>query len=128
MKTKILLLPVLLLSVCGSIIIGRKLFSALNEYKAGEEIYENISAAAYANTPEAASEAVISDIPQIEVREKLTTGMHEAESAASLIDFDALLEISPDIKGWIRLEGTKVDYPVAQSRDNDFYLNRAATG
>ena len=32
------------------------------------------------------------------------------------------------MKGWIRLEGTKVDYPVVQSRDNDFYLNRAVTG
>ena len=43
MKTKILFLLILLLSVCGSIIVGRELFSALSEYKAGEEIYEEIS-------------------------------------------------------------------------------------
>ncbi|MBQ4512053.1 MAG: class B sortase [Anaerolineaceae bacterium] len=128
MKTKILFIPIFLFSVCGCIIVGRKLFTALHEYKAGEEIYENISAAAHADSTEESPESKNSDITEIAVTEGVIDCTQTPEPAASAIDFDALQEISPDVKGWIRLEGTKVDYPVVQSRDNDFYLNRAVTG
>lgn len=33
--------------------------------------------------------------------------------------------ISPDLYGWITIEGTDVDYPVVQAEDNDFYLDHA---
>ena len=38
--------------------------------------------------------------------------------------FQPLLAINPDVVGWIRIEGTTVDYPVVQSEDNSFYLDR----
>ncbi len=31
---------------------------------------------------------------------------------------------NPDVRGWIRQEGTVIDYPVLQSKDNDWYLSR----
>jgi sortase B len=34
----------------------------------------------------------------------------------------------PDTYAYIKIENTKIDYPVMQAADNDFYLNRAATG
>ncbi|MCR8659936.1 class B sortase [Paenibacillus endoradicis] len=37
--------------------------------------------------------------------------------------FDQLLEINPDIVGWISIDNTGIDYPVVQSSDNDYYLN-----
>lgn len=128
MKTKKLFLALLLLSVCGAIIMGRKLFAALTEYKAGEEIYENISSAAHSVPTDEPSEPVNSEITEITVRNEIIDSTQEPEPSVSAIDFDVLLDISPDVKGWIRLEGTKVDYPVVQCKDNDFYLNRAVTG
>lgn len=37
------------------------------------------------------------------------------------VDFDALQAVNPDVYGWIRIEGTKVDYPVVQSLTEDHY-------
>ena len=39
------------------------------------------------------------------------------------MDFSALKEINPDIIGWIRAEGTNIDYPIAQTDNNEYYLN-----
>ena len=38
--------------------------------------------------------------------------------------FQRLLERNKDTVGWITIPGTKIDYPVVQSADNDYYLNR----
>jgi len=38
------------------------------------------------------------------------------------VDFDALKEIYPRIVGWIKLEGTPIDYPIMQHTNNDYYL------
>lgn len=38
--------------------------------------------------------------------------------------FRALYQQNPDIVGWITIDGTRIDYPVMQSRENpEFYLN-----
>ena len=43
-----------------------------------------------------------------------------------LLDYAELHEMNPDMAGWIKIEGTKVDYPVMQTSTNnkDFYLKR----
>lgn len=41
------------------------------------------------------------------------------------VNFDELLSKNPDTVGWIKVDGTKVNYPVVQSTDNDYYLNHA---
>lgn len=45
-----------------------------------------------------------------------------------LKSFDTLLELNPDIVGWITIPGTIVDYPVVQGNDNDFYLHHNIYG
>lgn len=46
------------------------------------------------------------------------------------IDFKTLKEKNPDIYAWIKVPGTKVDYPVLRSNDKpeDFYLNHDENG
>ena len=39
-----------------------------------------------------------------------------------------LLEINPDYIGWIKIEGTPIDYPVVQGRDNERYVRLTFTG
>ncbi|MGN0611468.1 MAG: class B sortase, partial [Ruminiclostridium sp.] len=39
-----------------------------------------------------------------------------------LPSFKKLLEINPDTVGYIKIEGTQIDYPVVKGKDNDYYL------
>ena len=37
-------------------------------------------------------------------------------------EYQNLLEINNDTVGWLKVNNTKVDYPVVQAKDNDYYL------
>ena len=39
------------------------------------------------------------------------------------INISALQEKNEDVVGWIRIPDTRIDYPLMQGEDNDFYLN-----
>ncbi len=119
---------ILIVSIVGSAAMGQKLITALNEYKAGEKIYEEISEIAYIQTPTVSPGSANSDIAEIVHTPEQDEKSQPAEINSSPIDFDSLAGIYPDIRGWLRLEGTRVDYPVMQSKDNDYYLNRAVNG
>jgi sortase B len=41
-----------------------------------------------------------------------------------LSKFTSLYEENPDIVGWLSIEGTKIDYPVMQNEDDEYYLHR----
>lgn len=41
------------------------------------------------------------------------------------VNFNELLSKNSDTVGWIKVEGTKVNYPVVQTKDNEYYLNHA---
>ena len=39
------------------------------------------------------------------------------------VNFNELKKINSDTKGWIQVNGTNINYPFVQAKDNDFYLN-----
>ena len=41
------------------------------------------------------------------------------------INFDELKTKNSDTKGWIKVEGTNIDYPFVQSKDNKYYLTHS---
>lgn len=43
-------------------------------------------------------------------------------------DFDELLAINPDTVAWLTVDGTHIDHPVVQGKDNFEYLDKAFTG
>ena len=42
--------------------------------------------------------------------------------------FEELRAINPDVCAWITLDGTKIDYPVVQGTDNEYYLKHNFQG
>lgn len=44
------------------------------------------------------------------------------------IDFEALQGLNDDVVAWIYCPGTKINYPVLQTNNNDYYLNRLLDG
>lgn len=41
------------------------------------------------------------------------------------VNFENLKSINEDTKGWIRVEGTNINYPFVQANDNDYYLKHS---
>lgn len=41
----------------------------------------------------------------------------------SIIDFDALKKRNKDVKGWLKVNGTNIDHPIVQAKDNDYYVH-----
>lgn len=46
----------------------------------------------------------------------------EEPEKESKINFDELIAINPDIKAWIYIEGTNINYPIVQGNNNTYYL------
>lgn len=46
----------------------------------------------------------------------------------SPINFDELRKINPDVVAWLTIPGTKIDYPVVQTTDNETYLKKTFEG
>lgn len=65
-----------------------------------------------------------------ETSEANETGEETDEESpyVSPIDFEKLAQVNPDVVGWIHIPGTRVDYPIVQSSDNDAYLYRNFEG
>ncbi len=40
------------------------------------------------------------------------------------LDFENLLKLNSEVKGWITIEGTNIDYPVVQADNNTYYLRK----
>lgn len=49
-------------------------------------------------------------------------GNNGSASKEILPSFKKLLEINPDTVGYLKIDGTAIDYPVVKSTDNDYYL------
>lgn len=52
----------------------------------------------------------------------------EKSSSPLSVDFQALKQKNSDIVAWIYSEDTPINYPVAQSTNNDYYLRRLVDG
>ena len=51
-----------------------------------------------------------------------------AETPPITVDFGALHESNPEIVGWLYCADTNINYPVAQTDDNTYYLNHLYNG
>lgn len=49
-------------------------------------------------------------------------------SSEDRLSYNKLRDMNPDVIGWIDVYGTKIDYPILQNKDNDYYLDRTVKG
>lgn len=74
------------------------------------------------STNETTTEIIIDDAEE----EPILPDENESENPYNNIstNLQTLLSINEDTVGWIKVNNTKINYPVTQSKDNDYYLNR----
>lgn len=59
---------------------------------------------------------------------KATAESAEEDGDWPQVDFEALRNINPDVIGWIYIEGTDINYPIVQGKENNDYLRRMFDG
>ena len=83
------------------------------EYKQGETEYSNLA------------DIMVSSASSNVYVSKSDSAASAAESTAPIdVNFEALNEMNANVVGWLYCEGTPINYPVVQSSDNSYYLNR----
>ena len=64
-----------------------------------------------------------------DIQEQIHPGDTQEDDVTKVtIDFDALQSIDKNVKAWITLPGTVLDYPIVQGDDNVHYLRHLITG
>lgn len=94
-----------------------QLFQIFMEYKKGDDEYDRIR--------EYVKEETV-DTEADEEAEELLEGRPLPKAPA--VDFAALLDINPDVIGWIQVNALDISYPVVKGEDNNHYLHYTFEG
>lgn len=92
------------ISLCVFLVSGFQLFAIVRDYKQNADYYKDLQK--YAPTRVVESDDYIHYVMDPN-------------------NFDILKDINDEFKGWITLENTKVNYPIVQNEDNDYYLGES---
>ena len=119
-KVKKVLLAVFM-CICGAVFLysGYRVADALIAYKKADDFYSDLSERYISRrSPESTV---------VPTSESFTDESDGSEDSVG-IDFARLVSDYPDIVGWLRCDGTVMDYPVVKYSDNDYYLRRDLNG
>ena len=110
-KKKVICSILILLCLIGIVIGGYQAYKQIQGYLKGSSSYTELYD--YITLPEG---------------DGSQAGEQEDNYQIPVIDFDNLQKINSDIIGWIYIEGTNINYPIVQGRDNKYYLKHLFNG
>lgn len=107
-------------------------------YSGGEDDYSDAAAIARSDAPQEAEPTretvaitVPPETPEEPVMVWVPAPLEEPDPKMEKLeetDLDALREVNEDILGWIHIPSSKIDYPLLQGEDNEYYLKRTWKG
>ena len=112
--------------ICLALFLGAGAFAATYylSVKQNEKVYEKMAEEAAVETVSPAPSLAADGQDDGKKMQKQQEN-NETAQVQIPVDFASLQAENPDIYAWIRIPGTKVDYPVLQREgDDDYYLNR----
>lgn len=117
-----------------ALVSGFKVFTILQEYRAGEQAAQQMQQYVVMEPTEAEAPAPetqeTEEIPDA-ARPTEQPGEPEATEPPVIyphVDFEALLEENPDVVGWILIDNTNINYPIVQGTDNEYYVDHLVNG
>lgn len=113
MKRKAINIIIIIFFVCLGIFAGWQIYREYSEYHKGSTSYTELDQ--YVDLPDE------EDTSQPEQSAQDTINWPE-------VNFEELSAINQDIVGWIYIEDTKINYPVVQGNDNQYYLKHLFNG
>jgi len=119
---RIILFSILAICIVAAGVFATLLVRELLIDRQSQSFYENIAAEV-----ERRPEPGIADNTQ-SIQSDDAGAIDDVEAWTPYVDFNALNSTFPGIVGWIKLEGTPIDYPVMQYTDNDYFLSRLPDG
>lgn len=125
--------------LCGLFFVSVwNLFKIGKEYKIAQDSYEKIKMKVEKEQTEEALKLEQSDKTNIvefpTYEEKTGSIQINGVSLKMLlgkkyeIDFESLIELNKEVKAWIIIENTNINYPVVQASDNEKYLRQTLEG
>lgn len=118
-KKKLVLIPFILIFLSVFIFSGYKIYKIISDYNEAEVYYTEFS-------DRFITKVTGNEISGGTASESSADSESDSKPAVPIsVDFDGLIKYNSDIAGWLYCEDTVMNYPVAQSDDNDFYLRRS---
>lgn len=94
-----------------------QVYRTLKNYKQGREEYDHVFELAV-QQPDDSVEKPATEIPN----------ENENEFPDIFIDHQLMKALNDDYRGWLRIPGTNIDYPVVWYGNNEYYLSRTFLG
>lgn len=114
---RVIRILIVLLCIFAILVGIYKIYEIYTVYEEAADVYRQLE-----------EEAVYPTEDKLEFEEPTAPEEEAPEPTVRAINFDSLLEINPKTVGWIQLEDSAINYPVAQADDNSFYLSHLWNG
>lgn len=123
-RVKAILLSSIFILLLGVFLFsGWKLLDYFLESREGKNAYSKLSELAV--SPVTQPEPVTR--PHNEPSAPMPTAPTE-DKAPVYVDFEALWQVNRELVAWVHIPDTVIDYPIAQSQNNNYYLHRLPDG